>query len=193
MPEQYSRNALAPRKKASVNRMADNSAWYDPILDWYFENANPKNKSLPARTLTETIQGNKADITEANFSPEHLSVISDLVRIAGPGKPITYATYKKLYRERKAKTGEVPLDTAPGLSSMYDPIGHVQTTLGQFNAARTPEGLRVTDAYDFNPAGWGSEVSAGAGPYGIIRSYAGRKIPPGQGRRVNILIKAPKK
>ena len=173
--------------------MADNSAWYDPIFDLYFKNTTLKDKSLPTRTLIETIQGNKSDITEANFSPEHLAIISDLVRIAGPGKPITYATYAKLYKERRAKTGQTPVDTVPGLSSVYDPIGQVQTTLGQFNAAQTPEELRVTDTYDFNPAGWGSEISAGAGPYGIIRSYAGRKIPPGHGRRVNITIRAPKK
>ena len=189
MPGRFSLNAFAPNKKPSVNKLADNSAWYDPVLDAVFQNMTPKDKSLPTRTLLETIQGNKNEITEKNFSPEHLAVMADLIRIAGPGKPVTYATYQKLYKERKAKTGKIPLDTVPGLASVYDPIGQVQTTLGQFNTNQTPQGIQIADTYDFNPAGWGSEISATAGPYGIIRSYAGRKIPPGRGRRVNIAIR----
>jgi hypothetical protein len=187
------RNAFIKGSAAPSNAMAKKeTAWYDPALDFAFTRMDAKKYSLPARTLLETVQGNKSDITEKNFTPEQMQIIADLVRIAGPGNPVKYDAYKKLYDERRAKTGEIPVDYVPGMSSMFDDIGQIQTTLGQFNAVQTPDGLRIVDNYDFNPNGWAPEKSAAFGPYGLIRSYAGRKIPPGQGRKVDVFMKAKK-
>jgi hypothetical protein len=187
------RNAFTKGSAAPSNAMVKKkTAWYDPALDFAFTRMDAKKHSLPARTLLETVQGNKSDITEKNFTPEQLQTIADLVRIAGPGNPVRYDTYGKLYRERQAKTGKIPLDIAPGLSSMSNDIGQIQTTLGQFNVVETPEGIRIVDNYDFSSNGWGPEISTFGGPYGLIRSYAGRKIPPGQGRKVNVFMKAKK-
>jgi len=183
------RNALAKKAPAPANATAKKSTWYDPALDVIFNNLTPSKMGLPARTFLETVQGDKRPITEKNFTPEQIAIIADLVRIAGPGNPIQYDTYSKLYKERRAKTGKIPIDTIPGLSSQFDPIGQIQPTLGQFTAAQTPDGLRIVDSYDFSPSGWDTEGGPMMGPYGAIRSYASRKIPPGQGRKVDVRIR----
>jgi len=77
-------------------------------------------------------------------------------------------------------------------------VGNVQTTLGQFRYVRDPQGgLRVVDTYDFNPLNPHLTQEArtgdygGFGPYGLIREYAGEKVPPGKGRSVRINLGKP--
>jgi hypothetical protein len=76
---------------------------------------------------------------------------------------------------------------------MADPLGNIQTTLGRFTYQTDPKGnLQIIDRYDFNPPMQQDMREArtgdyGAfGPYGMIREYAGEKIPPGKGRDVRI-------
>ena len=86
------------------------------------------------------------------------------------------------------------MSVSPSLLSMGDPLGNIQTTLGRFKYARDANGnMQIVDTYDFNPpmvAGTTQEARTGDygvfGPYGLIREYAGEKIPPGHGRKVNI-------
>jgi len=139
-----------------------------------------------AKTLVKTLQGDKSPITSQNFSNEELEIISDLVANSKGRGHITYADYIDVGRNMK-KAGKMPFSVTPGLFSMGDALGNVQTTLGRFSYSKDDSGTRITDTYDFNPVSAG--LAAGlAGPYGLIRNYAGNKIPPGSGRVVDFVI-----
>lgn len=176
-------NALAPQV-TGVNR----------LVDWVAQKLNPKWFSTAGRTLLETVQGNKDPITESHFSPGELEVLRQLVALKGGDTgSIQYKDYIGL-ADQMRKQGSRPMSISPGLISMADPMGNIQTTLGRFRYARDADGnLRVIDTYDFNPPmveGSAQEARTGdygaLGPYGLIRDYAGEKIPPGYGRKVNI-------
>lgn len=84
------------------------------------------------------------------------------------------------------------------------PSAMLQTTLGRFNYAVDPKtgGLVIVDSYDFNPPPkpWSNTGSlpaqplnegdlaepVGHGAYGLIRQWAGQRMPPGTGRPVRI-------
>jgi hypothetical protein len=163
------------------------------LLDFIVQRLPAGKFSTNARTLIETAQGNRDPITEQHFSPEELAAIKELVMLkggnAGDIQYQDYHTLAKVMRER----GQIPASTSPSLFSMSDPLGNIQTTLGRFKYARDPKGnLIVQDTYDFNPPQEGAmqEQRTGdygaLGPYGLIRDYAGEKIPPGYGRPINI-------
>lgn len=175
-------NALAP-KVTGINR----------LLDWAAQKMNPAWFSTSGRTLLETAQGKRDPITETHFSPDELAFMRQLVAAkGGDSGAIGYGDYSKL-AEQMMKQGKVPASISPSVFSMGDPLGNVQTTLGRFRYARDPQGnLQIVDTYDFNPPQEGvmQEQRTGdygaLGPYGLIRDYAGEKIPPGYGRQVKI-------
>ena len=176
------KNALAP-KVTGINR----------LIDWAAQKLDPKLFPTSARTLLETAQGNQEPITETHFSPEELETMRQLIALKGTNAgSIQYNDYRALGKTIQER-GQIPASLTPSLFSMGDPLGNIQTTLGRFRYARDPQGnLQVVDTYDFNPPQEGAtqEQTTGDygafGPYGLIRGYAGEKIPPGYGRNVRI-------
>lgn len=162
-------------------------------LDFIAQRLDPKMFPTSARTLLETVQGTKTPITESHFSPEELDVMRQLATLKGGDKgTVNYGDYLALAQEMRKK-GSMAASATPSMFSMADPFGNVQTTLGQFRYQRTPQGtLQIVDTYDFNPPNPNLMQEArtgdygGFGPYGLIRDYAGEKIPPGRGREVRI-------
>jgi hypothetical protein len=170
------------------------------VLDFIAQRLPADVFPTSGRTLLETVQGAKTPITEKNFSPEEMDVMRELAALKGGDKgSISYADYVALAKEMN-KRGEVPASMSPSLFSMADPMGNVQTTLGQFRYMKDPQGnLQVVDKYDFNPPNPNAMQEArtgdyGAfGPYGLIRDYAGEKVPPGAGREVRVNLGPAKK
>ncbi|NDF99148.1 MAG: hypothetical protein EB101_09530, partial [Chitinophagia bacterium] len=163
------------------------------VVDFIAQKLNPEWFPTSGRTLLETAQGVKTPITEKNFKPEELDIIRQLIALKGSDNgSITYGDYLAL-AQKLNKDGPPPTSITPGLYSMGDPLGNVHTTLGRFSYRTDPKGnLQVVDKYDFNPPMLQDMREArtgdyGAfGPYGMIREYAGEKIPPGTGRDVLI-------
>lgn len=76
-----------------------------------------------------------------------------------------------------------------------DAKGSLQTLLGRFNFNVDPKGnLVIKDTYDFNAPQINSlaetnyEAAGAMGPYQVLRTYAGEKMPEGQGRNVNMTV-----
>jgi hypothetical protein len=110
---------------------------------------------------------------------------------------IQYEDYPiNIDRSRTADAGKNPFDS-------------LATSLGRFNYEVDKNGnLVVKDTYDFNPrqglfggpapggnrlAESAGEQGAEAGPfgmYGLLRTYAGEKLPPGKGRNVRVSVPA---
>jgi len=163
------------------------------VVDFIAQKLNPEWFPTSGRTLLETAQGVKTPITEKNFKSEELDIIRQLIALKGSDNgSITYGDYLAL-AQKLNKDGPPPTSITPGLYSMGDPLGNVHTTLGRFSYRTDPKGnLQVVDKYDFNPPMLQDMREArtgdyGAfGPYGMIREYAGEKIPPGTGRDVLI-------
>jgi hypothetical protein len=175
-----------------VNALAPEVTGVNKLIDFVAQRLPAQKFSTNARTFLETAQGKREPITESNFSPEELATLKELIALRGGDEgDIQYRDYQalgKILRER----GKLPMSLSPGLGSMYDPIGNIQTTLGRFKYSRDENGnLIAHDTYDFNPPQEGaSEEDRLAvnrtSPYGFIRDYAGQKIPPGYGRQVKI-------
>jgi len=180
-------NKLAP-KLTGVNR----------LIDFGVQRLNPQMFPTSARTLLETAQGNRTPITETQFSPQEIEALRQLVMLKGGNAgDIQYEDYIALDKEMKkqcktSKAISVNYDN-PGLFGMASPLGNIETTLGRFRYARDAIGkMQIIDTYDFNPPPEGRSQDiqtrdyGALGPYGLIRSYAGEKIPPGSGRPVKI-------
>lgn len=178
--------------------MADNSLAPQPtginrLLDFVVQRLPANKFPTAARTLLETAQGNRDAITEGHFSPEELAALRELILLkGGDAGSIQYKDYRMLSKAMHDK-GQRPMSNSPSLMSLGDPLGNLQTTLGRFRYSRDANGnLVVQDTYDFNPPQEGAmqEQRTGdygaLGPYGLIRDYAGEKIPPGYGRQVNV-------
>jgi hypothetical protein len=201
------RNTLAKKTFADggeVKKLEGNAApkvtGVNRVLDFIAQRLPADVFPTSGRTLLETVQGAKTPITEKNFSPEEMDVMRELAALKGGDKgSINYADYVALAKEMNKK-GKVPASMSPSLFSMADPMGNVQTTLGQFRYMKDPQGnLQVVDKYDFNPPNPNAMQEArtgdyGAfGPYGLIRDYAGEKVPPGAGREVRVNLGPAKK
>ena len=111
--------------------------------------ANMLRNLVPAdtRLFTSTLFGNRAPITERDFTPEELAGIQSVVGQAqarGSKGDVQYKDYAKFSGENARPE--------------YNPQIATRTALGRFNYAQNPDGtLRVTDRYDFanearNPA-----------------------------------------
>jgi hypothetical protein len=165
-------------------------------VDFVAQRLNPSWFPTSGRTFLETMQGNREPITEANYTPAELQALQNLIQLKGGDKgSIQYKDYNKL-GEAMRKGGTTPISMSPSLASMFDPLGALQTTVGRFNYAKNPQGnYVVVDDYDFNPPmvdGTTQEARNGdygvLGPYGLIRDYAGEKVPTGTGRKVKIVV-----
>jgi hypothetical protein len=156
----------------SANKLAPEVTGVNRLVDFVAQRLPAHIFPTNARTLLETAQGNRNPITEGNFSPAELAAIREMILLKGGNAgDIQYDDYRKLGK---------PV-------TLVTPLGNVQTTLGRFRYARDANGnLIVQDTYDFNPPQEGALQEARTGDYGLIRNYAGQKIPPGYGRPVNI-------
>jgi hypothetical protein len=165
--------------------------WYDSILESMLGGLNPKGKPLAEKVFLETVQGKKDPITERDFDSKALKDLDDLVKIARiPGK-VTYADYRRLEKQRHDAGGPLPLGAGPGLAGLSSDMDNLKMTLGRFRYEKTPAGTKIKDDYDFESRGWDKSLTRlllTHGPYGAIRSYASRKIPPGEGRPVEIQL-----
>lgn len=171
------------------------------LLGYVLDALPPAQFPTAGRTLLETLRGKKDNISEKDFKPDEINMIRDLIDYKLSSDPlareINYPDYFK-WAKGQNKAGVV-MSIGPGISSLLDPYGNIQTTLGQFKFQPTADGYDVTDEYKFNtynqtPAGQAAVNDSGAGlfgPFGAIREYAGKHIPPGAGRRVEIRIPRP--
>jgi len=151
------------------------------LVDLLMQKLRPDLFPTSAKTLIETAQGKKDPITEKNFTPEELVALQKLIASTNERGDVQYPDYYNLMTQERKEKGTIPASLMPSILSMADPIGNLQTTLGRFTYSRDAEGnLIVVDKYDFNkPSNLG-------GMYGLLRNYAGEKIPTGFGRDVRI-------
>jgi hypothetical protein len=169
----FSNNTL-PEQKATGS--ISNS-----LIDFLLQKFNADFFPTAAKTLIETVQGNKEPVTEKNFSPEELVALKNLIALTNNRGNVQYEDYLNLMKKEQKEKGTIPMSINPSPLSVLDPIGNVQTTLGRFTYSRDANGnLVVVDKYDFNP------IPSLSGAYGAIRNYAGEKIPKGSGREVTI-------
>jgi hypothetical protein len=134
-------------------------------------------------------------VTAEYFNPEEQKAIAALIAEKGGKKgSIQYKDYGM--DKRNLKESRV-------LSGQLDPYVSVNKSLGQFNYEYDPKtkSYRVTDQYDFNPLVdvggrqvssdfMGDYISEDSSLYNKARTYAGRKMPPGTGRKVDFTIPA---
>lgn len=147
------------------------------------------------------VKENRAPVTKDYFNQEELSALTDLVSRKGGKKGfITYNDYKELMGDR-------PVKSYPLTSGRLDPYVSISKSLGQFNYEYDPKtnSYKILDQYDFNPKpikGGISSESNFIGDYigeeqaslmDKLRIYAGRKLPPGTGRQVDLSVPAPRK
>ena len=103
----------------------------------------------------------------------------DLAKLGKILPQMTYADYPKgvVQKSRSLSAGKIPAESNA-------------TSLGQFKYGLGPDGsFVIKDDYDFNERKGSEELDAvpsvvTEGLYGRLREYAGRKMPPGQGREV---------
>ena len=164
------------------------------------------NFELPtnAKILAETLAGNKGTITSSDFTQEERDMLRKLVdyKINQTNKQEDSVNYTDYIRFAKATNNEPKhwkwTGAEPGLSDIFHPLDRLKTTLGQFKYKKINNEIEVFDNYDFNKSGttsisslenYGLNDILGAGPYGMIRQYAGEHIPPGSGRKVYLKLK----
>jgi hypothetical protein len=163
-----------------------------------YEMVNPP-ASLPSsqRVYLDTVLHNsKSKITEKDFSPNELALISKIIQekqLSNPSQTRGYIEYKDYDKflpetEKTAKAGV--------FAGEKNPYENIRTTLGQFRYQYLPDQNRifVIDNYDFNPVEAykddskgeyiGKDMSLGR----MLRSYGERKVPQGQGRQVLLEI-----
>jgi hypothetical protein len=116
-------------------------------------------------------------------------------------------TYENYAIDPQRQTSDIRTDRTATAGSL--PREAVHLTLGQFGYKVNPVtgGLEVIDTYDFNPpnfmgaptsarpagvesVGTAIEGSRGDAVYNILRNFAGRVTPPGQGRPVQVNLGA---
>lgn len=182
MPDQL--NKLAPAKSSGLNR----------LVDMAVQNVNPNWFPTAGRVFAQTMQGERRPITEADYTPEELAVMRQLIAFKGGDEgSIQYPDYVRFSDAERKRTGRyTALSVMPSILSMGDPYGNVQTSLGRFRYYKDADGnLSIVDTYDFNPPPPNASEAAlaeqtASGPYGMLRGYAGEKVPPGYGRQVRI-------
>ena len=178
-------NALLPKSK---NALADGGSMADPLISWILKKLPANSFPTAGRTFLETIQGNKDEITEKNFTPEELLYLRNLIDSTAERGNVQYFDYGNLARSKMKEGAPRPMSTTPSLFSLGDAGGNVQTTLGRFNYTTDANGnLIVQDQYNFNPMSQNQGYAAAmTGPFGVIHNYAERAIPSGAGRNVSI-------
>jgi hypothetical protein len=147
------------------------------------------------------IKENRAPVTKDYFNQEEMDALADLViRKGGKKGSITYNDYKDLMGNR-------PVKSYPLTSGRLDPYVSISKSLGQFNYEYDPKtgSYKILDQYDFNPKPIRGGISSDSNFIGDyigdeqaslmdkLRIYAGRKLPPGTGRQVDLSVPAPRK
>ena len=147
------------------------------------------------------IKENRAPVTKDYFNQEEMAALTDLVsRKGGKKGSITYNDYKELMGDR-------PVKSYPLTSGRLDPYVSISKSLGQFNYEYDPKtgNYKILDQYDFNPKPIRGGISSDSNFIGDyigeeraslmdkLRIYAGRKLPPGTGRQVDLSVPAPRK
>jgi hypothetical protein len=136
----------------------------------------------PVRLYWDSIaRGKRGPISEADFTPEELAAIRRMVeqQPASQGG-ITYANYSNAEQ--------------PGIGSLLSPGGRVATSLGQFTYQRDPEGVTVSDNYDFNPIYKDESPlikalsTLGTLGFSGLHMIGEHVLPPGKGRPVKIRL-----
>lgn len=147
----------------------------------------------------------RSPITRSYFSPEEQAAISDLIsRKGGKRGYLTYEDQKRLRKEAGISERTKHSDVVAGKIGPYTSIAN---SLGQFGYEYDPKtnAYKILDEYDFNYAVKdsnkniidddfaGDYVTDGMfAPRDLARVYAGRKMPPGTGRKVDLSIPAVK-
>jgi hypothetical protein len=147
------------------------------------------------------IKENRAPVTKDYFNQEEMAALTDLVtRKGGKKGSISYNDYKTLMGDR-------PVKSYPLTSGRLDPYVSISKSLGQFNYEYDPKtgSYKILDQYDFNPKPIKGGISSDSNFIGDyigedqaslmdkLRIYAGRKLPPGTGRQVDLSVPAPRK
>ena len=162
-----------------------------------------KSKMSAAHKLyldTFGIKENRAPVTKDYFNQEEMDALADLIsRKGGKKGSMSYKDYDKLLEGK-------PITEYPLISGRLDPYVSIAKSLGQFNYEYDPKTnrYRIVDEYDFNPLTAKSGIRSDSGFVGDyiseddtlmdkLRVYAGRKLPPGTGRKVDLSVPAPKK
>lgn len=151
-------------------------------------------------------RGERGPITQADFKPEEMAELQNLIRqkeamtgSKGTGY-IQYEDYKTLPGGDQRR-GHI----ASAVSGVMPPRPSLANALGQFNYKRDPKTgqYKIIDEYDFNPqkvtyqgqkvdvpADFYGDYAADAGfsPWKLARLYGGRKMPPGTGRKVDLSV-----
>jgi hypothetical protein len=186
--EMPSYNALSPEKLVPSDVTGVNR-----LVDFVVQRVNPNWFPTAGRLFAQTAQGERKPITEVDYTPEELAFIRRMIELKGGTEgSIQYRDYNATAADERKRTGKIPMTLSPGIGSLADPLGNVQTSLGRFRYYRDENGnLMVMDSYDFNEppinaSQLGLTEQSAAGPYNMLRSYAGQKIPPGQGRSIRI-------
>lgn len=142
-------------------------------------------------------KGERGPITKDYFSKDELNAVSELIAKRGGDRgSVTYADYEEILSKPEEAVGSIT-------SGKLGPYRSINKSLGQFNYERDPKTgqYRIIDEYDFNPLDTdprgrplspdfvGDYVSDSAiDPYTMARKYAGRKMPPGTGRKIDLMV-----
>jgi hypothetical protein len=148
------------------------------------------------------LKKDRSPITREYFSPQEMAAISDLIsRKGGKRGYLTYEDQKLLRNEagidEKTKISDV-------VAGKIGPYTSVANSLGQFGYEYDPKSnsYKILDEYDFNYAAKhnnrvvdddfvGDYVSSNIfDPRGLARVYAGRQMPEGTGRKVDLSVPA---
>lgn len=138
--------------------------------------------TTPSKLFYDSVlRGKKEPITERDFSDTELQAMRGLVGTKPEGS-IGYGDY-----------GQTPFEQ-PGVPGLATPQGRVANSLGQFNYKADPEGINISDNYDFNPT-FSTEnpmvqalSAAGTGGFSALHRLGEKFLPEGQGRPVNIRL-----
>jgi hypothetical protein len=181
-------------------------------LLWLYDKLSDRDKlSTSHKILLDTFVNDKRDpITAKDFRERELAELQNLIRQKeklsgnkGSGN-IQYKDYDTLPGgdQRRAAQSQLVAGNLP-------PRTALSTSLGQFNYKLDPKTGRymIIDEYDFNPQKvthmgktydvplehYGDYmVDALSSPsnalYSLVRLYAGRKMPPGTGRKVDLSV-----
>jgi hypothetical protein len=161
-----------------------------------------KSKMSAAHKLyldTFGVKENRAPVTKEYFNQEEMDALADLISRKG-GKKGSMS-----YKDYKALLGDRPIKQYPLTSGRLDPYISLSKSLGQFNYEYDPktDSYKIIDEYDFNPLTSKRGVRSDSDFIGDyisddntlmdkLRLYAGRKLPPGTGRKVDLAVPAKK-
>jgi len=138
------------------------------------------NVPTPVRLYYESVlRGKKDPITEGDFSDSELMAMRQLVGTNNAGGT-SYDNYKE--------------SDQPGIPGLLSPMGRVANSLGQFDYKADPEGITISDNYDFNPV-YGEDSMllklmqvVKTGGFSALHMLGENVLPEGKGRKVKIRL-----